>query len=327
MGMTALQVAEMLKAEEEQNKVNMQRKVRAAYNTTFENPENTTFVAFDSLVPFENQPYKQLSDDKLQQLADSIKENGLLNPLLIRVHPLEPEKNQILSGNNRYYAMRDILHYKPDESVFVKFITCDNEDDAIRVLIDSNESQRENISPSERAAAVRLRYDTIKNTYGEEKNGRRSKDIVAEEFGISATQVKRFLDVNKLTTDWKDTLDDGNISFEGASIIGGWKEIDQKVMFEYAGGKKIKAADVEKIDKLVKESNKLPLTVSIIEGVLKKTTKEVRTKVPPRYKTRIPEHLAPTMEECDKLIIEAIDRYISELLAKENPEKSEKTDF
>lgn len=118
------------------------------------NKDEIILIHQSKLKSFDEQPYKVLFDDSMEELIKSIRENGILTPIIVR--KLKNDMYQIISGHRRVEAGRKARIHK-----FPAIIKNLNDDEAIILLVDSN-LQRENILPSEKAYAYKLKLDAMK---------------------------------------------------------------------------------------------------------------------------------------------------------------------
>lgn len=147
---------------------------------------------------FKNHPFKVTADMSMVELKDSIEKYGILNPLIVR--PVPEGYYEIISGHRRKFAAKQLGYTKVP--VIIKVM---KNDEAIVAMVDSN-LQREYISPSEKAHAYKMRYDVMKkkgntNIRGRvvhKTKGKRTVEILAEEFGESIKQIQRYLKLTEL---------------------------------------------------------------------------------------------------------------------------------
>ena len=125
------------------------------FGTPREFDENTiSIVPLKNLYPFSNHPYRVLDDEKMMELVDSIKENGVLEPAIVRLRALGGY--EIISGHRRKRACE--LAGLDEMPVFIKNLS---DDDAAIMMVDAN-NQREELLYSERAWAYRIKYEAMK---------------------------------------------------------------------------------------------------------------------------------------------------------------------
>ena len=151
--------------------------------------ESATDIEISRIHSFVNHPFKVLDDDKMDDLVESIKQNGVLTPVLVR-----PDKNnsyEMISGHRRKFAAEKIGYRKVP--VIIRVL---KDDEAVVLMVDSN-LQREMISPSEKAFAYKMKYEAIKRKVGRRKCGqvdhnlgKKSIELIGEECGDSPKQVQ-----------------------------------------------------------------------------------------------------------------------------------------
>ena len=112
--------------------------------------KNVTYIEVDKLKPFENHPYKVKDDEEMETLVDSVKEHGILSPIITR--PLENGEYEIISGHRRLFASK-----RAGLTEVPALVIEMDRDNAAIALVDSN-LHRDNILPSEKAFAYKLRW-------------------------------------------------------------------------------------------------------------------------------------------------------------------------
>lgn len=159
--------------------------------------EKVVEIEMERLRAFENHPFKVIADSQMIELQESIKKYGVLTPLIVR--PRSEGFYEIISGHRRKFAA-ERLGYRSLPVI----IRCMKDDEAVVTMVDSN-LQREQITPSEKAFAYKMKYDAIKRKAGRKKcgqvdfnNGKRSVDIIGELCGDSAKQVQRYIKITEL---------------------------------------------------------------------------------------------------------------------------------
>lgn len=193
--------------------------------------EKRTEMPLSDLHPFEGHPFKVLDDELMEQTVESIKQIGVVSPLIVRP---DPEGGfEILSGHRRLHAAQ--LAGLETVPVIVKEM--DN-DAAIIFMVDSN-LQRENILPSERAFSYKMKLEAMKHQ-GERGDltsaqvGPKSwaAQVVAEEAGDSKSQVKRYIRLTNLIPEILDMVDEKKIAFNPAVELSYLKPSEQKEFLE-----------------------------------------------------------------------------------------------
>lgn len=193
--------------------------------------EQRTEMPLSDLHPFEGHPFKVLDDELMAQTVESIKQIGVVSPLIVRP---DPEGGyEILSGHRRLHAAQ--LAGLETVPVIVKEM---DDDAAIIFMVDSN-LQRENILPSERAFSYKMKLEAMKHQ-GERGDltsaqvGPKSwaAQVVAEEAGDSKSQVKRYIRLTNLIPEILDMVDEKKIAFNPAVELSYLKPSEQKEVLE-----------------------------------------------------------------------------------------------
>lgn len=193
--------------------------------------EQRTEMPLSDLHPFEGHPFKVLDDELMEQTVESIRQIGVVSPLIVRP---DPEGGfEILSGHRRLHAAQ--LAGLETVPVIVKEM---DDDAAIIFMVDSN-LQRENILPSERAFSYKMKLEAMKHQ-GERGDltsaqvGPKSwaAQVVAEEAGDSKSQVKRYIRLTNLIPEILDMVDEKKIAFNPAVELSYLKTSEQKEFLE-----------------------------------------------------------------------------------------------
>ena len=167
----------------------------------------TTNIAIANLHPFEGHPYQVRDDTEMDALVESIREHGILTPLIVR--PLEdvPMEYEVISGHRRLHAAK-----RAGISAVPAFIHTVSHEEAAIQLVDSN-LHREHILPSEKAYAYKLKFDALKHqgrTSGQ-LGPKLTVDAISEE--DSGRQVKRYIRLTHLIPPLLTLMDEGRIAF------------------------------------------------------------------------------------------------------------------
>lgn len=180
-----------------------------------EQREQVRQIPIGELFPFKNHPFKVLDDDSMSDTVESVKQYGVLSPLIARPRP--KGGYEIISGHRRQYAAE--LAGLETLPVIVREMS---DDAAVILMVDSN-LQREHILPSERAFAYKMKLDAIKNqgarsdlTSPQVASKFRSDDEVAKGQGISGDTVRRFIRLTNLIPELLDMVDNKTVSFNPA---------------------------------------------------------------------------------------------------------------
>ena len=175
--------------------------------------EGTQEIRIDQIYPFENHPFKVLDDDKMTDLVESIKENGILVPVLVR--PDDEGSYEMISGHRRLHAAKAAgLSTIP---AVIKEMT---NDEATIAMVDAN-IQREEILPSERAYSLKMkmdamrrqgaRIDLIDGTSDTECRKLNTAEIVGEECGMKQVQVRKYVRLTELIQELMNLVDEKKV--------------------------------------------------------------------------------------------------------------------
>ena len=193
--------------------------------------EKRTEMPFSDLHPFEGHPFKVLDDELMEQTVESIKQIGVVSPLIVRP---DPEGGfEILSGHRRLHAAQ--LAGLETVPVIVKEM---DDDAAIIFMVDSN-LQRENILPSERAFSYKMKLEAMKHQgqrgdLTSDQVGQKSWAVnqLADDANESKTQVQRFIRLTNLIPEILDMVDEKKIAFNPAVELSYLKPSEQKEFLE-----------------------------------------------------------------------------------------------
>ena len=191
-------------------------------------------MPLSDLHPFEGHPFKVLDDELMEQNVESIKQIGVVSPLIVRP---DPEGGfEILSGHRRLHAAQ--LAGLETVPVIVKEM---DDDAAIIFMVDSN-LQRENILPSERAFSYKMKLEAMKHQAGRPSKendsqlgnnfGKLSSEEMAEELGTSKNQIFRYIRLTNLIPEILDMVDEKKIAFNPAVELSYLKPSEQKEFLE-----------------------------------------------------------------------------------------------
>ena len=193
--------------------------------------EYVTNIPVEKLKPFPNHPFQVRDDDSMRETVESIKTYGVLQPAIVR--PSKDGDYEILSGHRRKRACE--LAGKKTIPAIVREL---DDDAAIIFMVDSN-LQRENILPSERAAAYKMKMEALKRqglrtdlTSSQVETKLRSDQKVAEEAGESRAQIQRYIRLTELQPELQQMVDDKKIAFTPAVEISYLKPDEQKMLLD-----------------------------------------------------------------------------------------------
>lgn len=190
--------------------------------------EKVEYIDIDKIKDFPNHPFKVVNDDKMQELASSVKEYGVILPIMVR--PKEDGTYEIVSGHRRKMAAQ-IAGLK-DIKCIVKDLT---DDEATIIMVDSN-IQREEILPSERAFAYKMKLEAIKHQgirndlTSRPVGDKLSTEVLGEEVGESARQIQRYIRLTELIPEILQMVDDKKVAFRPAVELSYLSEENQYVL-------------------------------------------------------------------------------------------------
>ena len=193
--------------------------------------EYITNIPVEKLKPFPNHPFQVRDDDSMRETVESIKTYGVLQPAIVR--PTKDGDYEILSGHRRKRACE--LAGRKTIPTIVREL---DDDAAIIFMVDSN-LQRENILPSERAAAYKMKMEALKRQAGRPlKNSPqvaanfRADDAVAKEADVSGDTVRRYIRLTELQPELQQMVDEKKMAFTPAVEISYLKPDEQKMLLD-----------------------------------------------------------------------------------------------
>ena len=197
-----------------------------ADDKTSKNPEQVQGIPISKLHPFEGHPFKVLDDDSMAQTVESIRQMGIANPLIVRPDP--DGGYEIISGHRRLHAAE--LAGLETVPAIVREL---DDDAAVIMMVDSN-LQRENILPSERAYAYKMKIDALKHQ-GQRTDltstqvvSKLAAEQVGESTGVSRESVRRYIRLTNLIPEVLDMVDEKKISFNPAVELSYLKPQEQR---------------------------------------------------------------------------------------------------
>ena len=243
-------------------------------------------IAIDKLRAFENHPYKVQDSEEMEALAESIKEHGIVSPVIVR--PLEntTDEYEIISGHRRVMASR-----KAGITEVPALVVSLERDAAAIVLVDSN-LHREHILPSEKAFAYKMKLEAIKH------QGKTSRQVVgklesADEISDeSGRQVQRYIRLTNLIPEILQYVDEGRISFTPAVELSYPNEQEQQDLLE-----QIEQSDctpsLSQACRFKKISQEEGLTPEVIAEIMSedKANQKERVKIPTENSVNISQRI------------------------------------
>lgn len=250
--------------------------------TTVELGEKVIALSIAELYPFKNHPFQVRQDAELEQLAQSIRENGVLTPAIVR--PRKEGGYELISGHRRKAASE--LAGQTKLPVIIREV---DDDTAILMMVDSNR-QRENLLPSEKAFSYKMRLEAMKRQTGRPKNnegqvvpnsrGKKSTELLGEESGENYKQIQRHIRLTYLIKPILNMVDERKIAFNPAvelsylpkdtqKLVLDWMEAQQatpslaqaKALKERSAVTKLSAEDIAAVLTVPKANQKEKLTL------------------------------------------------------------------
>lgn len=273
--------------------------------------EPVSEIEVSKIYEFKNHPFKVKDDDKMKDLVESIQTNGILTPIIVRAD--DENGYEMISGHRRLFAAKLIgLKVIP---ATIKEMT---DDEATIAMVDSN-IQREEILPSEKAFAYKLRYEAMRRTAGRPSlrnasqvgTNLRSDAELAKQVGESRNQVHRYIRLTELKTELLDMVDEGKIALNTGVDISYIKEEVQIWLYEYIKDNGVmKAVQIVELRKHLDSNENITQMemVQILNGCLPgKATKEKITLSSKKLRKYFP--LSYSSEEMENVIIGLLEQW------------------
>lgn len=262
---------------------------------------------------FPNHPFKVRMDEEMQQMAESVKEHGVLVPALVREKP--GGGYEMVAGHRRKRAAE--LAELPEIPCIVRNLT---DDEAIIVMVDSN-LQREKILPSEKAFAYKMRLEAMERKQGQrndltsandlQKLAKRqtSRDKVAEKAGKSHETIRLYIRLTYLLPEILDMVDDGKIALRPAVELSYLVEQEQHFLLDTMFSEDCTPSHAQAI-KMRKFSQEGKLNPDVILSIMQeeKPNQKEQIKIP---KERISRYFAPgtPAQKIEDTIVKALELY------------------
>lgn len=241
-------------------------------------------LPLSELVPFKDHPFRVVDDDRMKETVESIREYGVLVPIIVR--PMDDGSYEIVSGHRRKRACE--LAGVEEIPAIVRDL---DDDEATIIMVDSN-LQRENILPSERAKAYQMKLEAIRRRAGrpkkeEQENGgqfghdfeaKKAREIIAEEAGDSPRNVQRFIRLNELTEPLRDKVDNGELGFTPAVELSFLKPQEQEWV-ERALDETQQTPSLSQAQRIKQESKEGTLTEDTVHKIISEEKKPLYNSV------------------------------------------------
>ncbi|MFV0497565.1 MAG: ParB/RepB/Spo0J family partition protein [Candidatus Fimivivens sp.] len=218
-------------------------------------PGTITQLPLSKLRPWTDQPFKPYTQEKMQQLVEDIKANGVLNPIIVRP---KGDQYQILAGHNRWNASR-----KAGLITIPAIIKDVDDDTATLIMVNTNLNQRDELLPSEKAWAYRMQLEAMKRQAGRPPKenmgqivpnslGKRSTEIIGEQSGENYKQVQRYIRLTYLISELLEMVDKNMLPMISGVSLSYLTAEQQHIVCDISAecDKKISTAQAEQIKKL-----------------------------------------------------------------------------
>lgn len=273
--------------------------------------DGTELVKIRDIFPFKDHPFKVLDDEKMEELVESIRTNGVLTPVLIR--PKSDGGYEMISGHRRLHAAE-----KAGLAKIPSIIKEMSDDDAVIAMVDSN-VQREEILPSERAWSFKMKMDAMRHqgkgsdsTSGLE-GPKLTVDVIGAESGFKGRQVKRYIRLTELIPELLDLVDEKRLPITMAVDMSYFNEEIQGWLLDYfKTNGKITQKQMAALKELQNLSNITKYTfTATLNGALPESKGNGRVNLSER---KLNKYFPPRMtaKERERIIIELLEKWKAE---------------
>jgi ParB family chromosome partitioning protein len=289
---------------------------------------NQDIIKIEQLVPFKNHPFKLYEGERLNEMVESIKQFGVIVPIVVRKRRL---KFEILSGHNRVEACK-ILGLKEIPAIVKEGLS---EEEATLIVTETNTMQRSfaDLVHSERATVIAVRHEAMKKqgfrtdlleeieklskspslgdtTCSPMANKSKTLSKVGEEFGLGKDSVARYLRISKLPEEFKELVDEGKIAIRAGVDLSYLREESLDIVHAIVTEENFKI-DMKRARDLRGADKKAPLTFDSANAIIKGEKKEKAEKPkPPKYWGKVfIKHFKPDQEESE--VISIIDKALA----------------
>ena len=234
--------------------------------------EKVQEIPLGELHPFRNHPFKVKDDAAMQDTVDSVREYGVLVPAIARPDP--DGGYELIAGHRRHHASE--LAGKETMPVIIR----DLDDDAATIIMVDSNLQREELLPSERAFAYKMKLDAMKRQAGRPSREnvsqvgtqKRSDQIMAEQVGESRNQIQRFIRLTELIPTLLDMVDERKIAFNPAVELSYLKKEEQTLLLEAMDSEQA-TPSLSQAQRLKKFSQQKMLSLDVMRAVMSEEKK------------------------------------------------------
>ena len=270
-------------------------------------------IPLSELHPFKNHPFHVRDDESMMETADSVRQYGVLVPAIARPDP--SGGYELVSGHRRHRASE--LAGMETMPVIVREL---DDDAAVLVMVDSN-LQRENILPSERAFAYKMKLEAMKHQgersdrtcgqVGHKLTGQKSRDILAAQAGDSARNVQRYIRLTELVPDLLNMVDERKIALNPAYELSFLKKEEQEQLLDAMDSEQAtpSLSQAQRLKKFSQEGHLTPDVMSAIMSEEKKSEWDRVTLTSETLRKYFPKSYTPKkMQETIVKLLEAWQR-------------------
>ena len=268
-------------------------------------------IPLSQISDFPNHPFKVKMDESMSDLVESVKSYGVLSPVIVR--PKNNGEYEMISGHRRKRASE--LAGKDSIKCIVQDVT---DDEAIILMVDSN-LQREQLLPSEKAFAYKMKLDAMKRqgfrsdltsaTLLQKFDNKTSREIIAKQSGESHEQIRKYIRLTYLTQPLLDMVDEGKIAMRPAVELSYLTENEQEILLNTMEWEDCTPSHVQAI-KMRQFSQEGKLNEGVIQSILQeeKPNQKEQFRMP---KERISKYFAPgtSSQKIEETIIKALELY------------------
>ena len=278
------------------------------------NEESAMEIEIKSISPFKGHPFKVIADDKMEELINSVKESGVITPVLLR--PVGENHYEMISGHRRMYAA-----CKAGLSTVPAIVRDMTDDEAVIAMVDAN-IQREELLPSEKAFAYKMKLNAMKRQAGRpsknnvRQNGTnlRSDQELGEQVGESARSIQRYIRLTELIPELLDMVDNKKLQFTVAVDISYLDKEMQKWIYEYIKDNGfIKPNQIAVLRKRLEDENVgHNYMISIFNNCLAPKRKVRKVTLPEK---KLKNYFPPdyTQEQMEEIIVSLLEEWKKEL--------------
>ena len=236
--------------------------------------EKVQNIPLGELHPFRNHPFKVKDDAAMQDTVDSVREYGVLVPAIARPDP--SGGYELIAGHRRHHASE--LAGKETMPVIIR----DLDDDAATIIMVDSNFQREELLPSERAFAYKMKLEAMKHQgerldltsaqVGRKLENRESREILAEQVGQSRNQISRFIRLTELIPTLLDMVDERKIAFNPAVELSYLKKEEQTLLLEAMDSEQA-TPSLSQAQRLKKFSQQKMLSLDVMRAIMSEEKK------------------------------------------------------